>query len=90
MGLSTNVRMGKVETLEHNQDQSLSLTVYKKNKKASVHGSDLNKDSISDLVSKACSLVNYTQADHCGGLIEPKYLAKYFIDLDCYHLGSKH
>ena len=85
LGLSTNVRMGKIETLEHNQDQSLSLTIYKNKQKASVHGSDLSKDGINNLVSKVCSLVNFTQADPCGGLIESKYLAKDFPDLDCYH-----
>ena len=85
LGLNTTVRMGEIETLEHNQDQSISLTVYKNKQKASVSGSDLSKAGLNNLIEKACSLVNFTQSDPCGGLIDSKYLAKNIIDLDCYY-----
>jgi len=45
-GLSVNVRHGEVETLEHMQDRSVSITVYAGKCKAHASSADLEPGSI--------------------------------------------
>jgi PmbA protein len=84
-GLSVTVRQGQTETLEHNNDTGLALTVYFNHSKASASTSDLSVDAISDTVKAACGIAKYTQADEYSGLADAELMASEFPDLSLYH-----
>ena len=84
-GLSVTARLGDVETIEHNRDQGLAVTVYFGQKKGSASSSDLAPDSIKETVKAACSIAQYASEDEFSGLPEQALLATEFPDLDLYH-----
>lgn len=84
-GLSTTVRLGKVETIEHNQDKGLSITVYFGNKKGSASTTDFTQTAIKDTVTAACRVAKYTAEDDCAGLADKSLLATTFPDLDLFY-----
>lgn len=84
-GLSVTVRQGETETLEHNNDTGLALTVYMNKSKASASTSDLSETAIADTVKAACDIAKYTQADEYAGLADANLMAIDFPDLDLYH-----
>jgi PmbA protein len=84
-GISVNVRLGEVETLEHTRDRGVSVTVYFEQRKGSASTADLQPASIADTVEKACELARHTEADPCAGLADPERLARDQPDLDLWH-----
>lgn len=84
-GLSVTVRQGDIETLEHNNDTSLGLTVYFGDSKASASTSDLSENAIKDVVEAACGIAKHTQADEFSGLADKALMATEFQDLSTYH-----
>ncbi len=84
-GLSVNVRLGEVDTIEHHTSQGLGVTVYFGQKKASASSTDLSLKSIKETVSAACSIARYTSEDKYAGLPDADRLAVEFKDLDLYH-----
>lgn len=84
-GLSVNVRLGEVDTIEHHTSQGLGLTVYFGQKKGSASSTDLSISSIKEAVSAACSIARYTSEDKYSGLPDADRLATEFKDLDLYH-----
>lgn len=84
-GLSVTVRMGEVETLEHNRDKGLGLTVYFGKHKGSASTTDFNPKAISETVKAACDIARYTQEDEFAGLAEAKDMATQIPELDLYH-----
>ncbi len=84
-GLSVNVRMGDVDTLEYHRGQSLSLTVYFDHRKGSASTSDLSPRAIREAVAAACRIARYTSEDECAGLADADLMAREFPDLDLYH-----
>lgn len=88
-GLSATVRMGEVETIEHNRDKGLGLTVFFRDsdglRKGSASTSDMRTDSIRETVKAACDIAKYTQADTCAGLAPAERMARDIPDLDLYH-----
>lgn len=84
-GLSVNVRLGEVETLEHTRDRSFGVTVYFGQRKGSAGTADLAADSIAKTIEQACAIARYTEADPCAGLADPARLATAFPDLDLWH-----
>ncbi len=84
-GLSVNVRLGEVETLEHNRDKGLGITVYFGHRKGSASTSDFGPKAIRETVRAACDIARYTEADSCAGLADPERLATDIPDLDLYH-----
>jgi PmbA protein len=84
-GLSAEVRMGDVETLEYHRDQSLSLTVYFGQRKGSASTADLCSSAIEDSVDAACRIAKYTSEDKFSGLADAELMAKNSPDLDLYH-----
>jgi len=81
-GFSATVRMGEVETLEHENDQDFVLTVYFGKRKATVSSSDLRAASVSDMVAAACAIAGEVSEDECAGLCNPDDLAAAVADLD--------
>ncbi|CAA6802530.1 MAG: TldE protein, part of TldE/TldD proteolytic complex [uncultured Thiotrichaceae bacterium] len=84
-GLSVDVRMGEVETLEYHRDQGLGITVYVGNKKGVASTGDLSKQAIQDTVEAACRIAKYTSEDKCAGLADAELMATEIPDLDLYH-----
>ena len=84
-GLSVTTRMGSVETIEHQQDNGLGISVYFGRHKASASTSNLDRDAIRRTVEAACDIARYTSEDPCAGLAEAELMATEFHDLDQYH-----
>ncbi len=83
-GLSVNVRMGELETVEHTRDRSLIITVYFEQRTGSASTSDYSPASVKDTVQAACRIAEYTEADPCNGLADPDRLAMDFPNLDLF------
>ena len=84
-GLSVNVRLGEVETIEYQRDRGLGVTVYFGNCKGSASSADLSEAAIVETVDKACSIASFTAADDCAGLADAELMADAVPDLDLYH-----
>jgi PmbA protein len=84
-GLSVNVRLGEVETVEHTRDRGFGLTVYFGKRKGSASTADLNPDSIQATLDQACAIARFTEEDPDSGLADPARMATSFPDLDLWH-----
>lgn len=84
-GLSVNVRLGEVETIEFNKDRGLGITVYFGQRKGSASTSDFSDAAITKTVTAACDIAKYTAEDPCSGLADAQLMAYDFPDLDLYH-----
>ncbi len=85
LGLSVNVRQAEIETLEHNKDTGLGVTVYLGKSKASASTSDLRPEAIHETVAMACSIAKHTQEDKFAGLADAELMATTFPDLKLYY-----
>ena len=84
-GLSVNVRLGEVDTLEHNRDKGLGITVYVGQRKGSASTSDFSPRAIRETVQAACDIARYTEADEFAGLADAELMATNIPDLELYH-----
>jgi PmbA protein len=84
-GLSVNVRLGEVDTVEYQRDRGLSVTVYFGKRKGSASTADLGSAAVRETVEKACAIARYTAEDPYAGLVEPEALARSIPDLDLDH-----
>ncbi len=88
-GLSVTVRMGEVDTIEHNRDKGLGVSVYFGDRPHVRRGhastSDFSPGAITRTVEAAVAIAQRTAADDCAGLPEPELLARDLPDLDLYH-----
>ena len=87
-GLSVATRMGSVETIEHQQDNGLGISVYIGQHKGSASTSNLDPEAIRKTVEAACNIARYTSEDPCAGLADVELMATEFRDLDLYHPWS--
>jgi len=67
-GYELTVRMGELETIEHQNGGGLSVTVYMGSKKGSSATSDFSETAIEDTVRAAVTIAKYTAKDPCNGL----------------------
>ena len=84
-GLSVNVRLREVDTVEYQRDRGLAVTVYFGKRKGSASTADLAAAAVRETVAKACAIARYTAEDPYAGLIEPEMLARELPDLDLDH-----
>jgi PmbA protein len=84
-GLSVAARMRSVETIEHQQDNGLGISVYFGQHKGSASTSNLDPEAIRKTVEAACNIAKYTSEDPCTGLADGDLMAQQFADLDLYH-----
>jgi PmbA protein len=84
-GLSVGVRLGEVETLEHQRDRSMGITVYFDKRKGSAGTADFSPDAVRETVAKACSIARFTAEDACAGLADADLMASSPPDLDLSH-----
>lgn len=88
MGFCVTARMGKVETVEHNRDNGLGITVYFGQCKGSASTTDTSEKGIRSTVQAACDIARYTAADKCSGPADKQDLATEFLDLEMNHPWS--
>lgn len=88
-GLSVTVRMGEVDTIEHNRDKGLGVSVYfgdrPQVRRGHASSSDFSPAAIARTVEAAAAIAQRTAEDDCAGLPEPELLARDLPDLDLYH-----
>ncbi len=84
-GFDVSVRLGEVETLQHQRDRGLALTVYFGQRKGSASTADFSPAAIADALEAACSIARHTAEDPCAGLADPARMARELPDLDLYH-----
>src|ERR1700678_4673420 len=84
-GLSVSVRLGEVETLEHQRDRSMGITVYFGHRKGSASTADFSLDAVRATVAKACSIARFTAEDTCSGLADAALMARVPSNLDLSH-----
>ena len=85
VGQSVTVRMGEVETIEHNRDKGMGITVYLGQQRGNASTTDLSRAAIERTVKAALAIAKYTAADDCAGLADFALMAKSCPDLDLYH-----
>src|SRR5687767_4625815 len=88
-GLTVTVRKGKPDTIEHNRDRAMGVSVYfgerPKVRRGHASTSDFSKASLEQTVDAALAIARHTAEDDCAGLPEPELLARDTPDLDLYH-----
>src|SRR5687768_18285481 len=88
-GLTVTVRKGRPETIEHNRDRSIGVTVYFGERPRARRGhastSDFSRPALEQTVDAAAAIARHTAEDDCAGLPEPELLARDTPDLDLYH-----
>ncbi|HQU14957.1 MAG: metalloprotease PmbA [Chromatiales bacterium 21-64-14] len=85
IGLSVNVRLGEVETVEYHRDRGLGVTVYFGARKGSASTADLRTDTVRDTVRAACDIARYTAEDPYAGLADAARMARVIPQLDLDH-----
>jgi len=84
-GLSVSVRQGQLETIEHNRDKGLGVTVYLGSRRGHASTSDFSADALARTVDKALSIARYTAEDDCAGLADVELLARDWTAPDLFH-----
>lgn len=84
-GLSVTVRMGEVETLEHQRDKGLGVTLYFGQRKGSASTSDFSPKAVQETVRAASNIARFTAEDNCAGLADAALMARAIPDLDLCH-----
>jgi PmbA protein len=88
-GLTVTVRKGRPDTVEHNRDRSIGVTVYfgdrPKVRRGHASTSDFSRAALEQTVDAAAAIARHTAEDDCAGLPEAELLAREQPDLDLYH-----
>jgi len=84
VGQSVTVRRGEVETIAHNRDKGIGVTVYIGQRRGHASTADFSPDAVRAAVAKALAIARYTAEDPAAGLADPDRLARDIPDLDLY------
>jgi PmbA protein len=88
-GLTVTVRKGKPDTLEHNRDRSVGVSVYfgerPKVRRGHASTSDLSRAALEQTVDAALAIARHTAEDDAAGLPDAALLAADPPDLDLFH-----
>jgi PmbA protein len=88
-GLTVTVRKGRPDTVEHNRDRSIGVTVYfgdrPKVRRGHASTSDFSRAALEQTVDAAAAIARHTAEDDCAGLPDAELLAREQPDLDLYH-----
>ncbi len=84
-GLSVTVRGGACETVEHERDKSLGVTIYLDGRKGSATTSDFSDQALTETIQAALRIAEVAEPDQYAGLAAPEYLATHLPDLDLDH-----
>ncbi len=81
-GFAATARLGEAETIEHQNDKGLSVTIYVGTKKGSASTSDFSQKALEETIDAAYAIANNSSEDEFAGLIDPEYLATEIPDLE--------
>jgi PmbA protein len=88
-GLSVTVRKGKPDTVEHNRDRSVGVSVYWGERPRARRGhastSDFSPAAVAQTVDAAVAIARHTAEDDAAGLPDPDMLARKTPQLDLFH-----
>lgn len=88
-GLTVTVRKGRPETIEHNRDRGIGVTLYFGERPRARRGhastSDFSRLAIEQTVDAAAAIARHTAEDDCAGLADAELLAREAPDLDLFH-----
>lgn len=87
-GQSVTVRRDDVETIEHNRDKGIGVTIYLGQKKGHASTSDFSPSALRETVEAALNIARFTATDPCAGLPDAALLAtrqEGSADLGLYH-----
>lgn len=84
-GLSVNVRMGEVETVEATRDRGVAITVYFGKRKGSASTADLREESLAATIEQACAIARHTEEDPASGLADADLMATALREFDSWH-----
>ena len=65
-GQTVTVRCGEVDTIEHNRDKSVGVTVFIGKQRGYASTSDFAPKAIADTVDAALSIARFTASDDCN------------------------
>jgi PmbA protein len=86
VGQNITVRLDEVETIEHNRDKGLGVTVFLGQQRGNASTTDMSRQAIERTVDAALAIAKYTAADEFAGLPDIEMLAKGpYPALDLYH-----
>lgn len=74
-GQNVTVRLGEIETIEHNRDKDIAVTVYFGARRGHASTSDFSGQALADTVRAACTIARHTAEDPFAGLADPALLA---------------
>ena len=84
-GFTVTARLGEAETIEHQNDKGLNITVFINKNKASASTTDFTDAAIKETVKAAYDIAKHSSEDEFAGLIDPKYIAQDIPDLELSH-----
>src|SRR5438067_5327629 len=88
-GLTVTVRKGKPDTIEHNRDRAVGVTIFLGDRPKVHRGhastSDVSPAALEQTVDAALAIARHTAEDDCAGLPDADLLAKNAKDLDLFH-----
>jgi PmbA protein len=81
---SVQVRLGELEQVDRSEGEEIGLRVFVGQRSASVASSDLSREALDELVSRAVAMAAEAPEDPFAGLAPPELLARHpFADIDC-------
>ena len=83
-GFSTNLRLGKIESLKEAASKGLGLRVLLGLRSASSFSSDFSDVALGRLVERTIAMAKVTSEDSASGLPEPSQLGSYAGELDLF------
>lgn len=84
-GFQVTARMRELESVEHNRDKSLNLTVYFDQRTGVASLSDFSAEAVSAAIKAACDIARYADRDPCAGLARPEEMVREWQDPDLFH-----
>ena len=84
-GFSISARLGDVETVEHHNQRSLGVTVYRGKAKGTATTNDIKQASVEKTVDAALNIARHTAEDECAGLADAELMAYDYPQLELDH-----
>ena len=88
-GLTVTVRKGQPDTIEHNRDRSVGVSIYlgerPKVRRGHASTSDFSRAALEQTVDAALAIARHTAEDECAGLPDAELLTREQPDLDLFH-----
>ncbi len=85
IGQTVKVRCGDVETIKHNHNKRIGITVYLNFRRGHASTSDFSLSAVRATVDAAISIARSTARDQCAALPDELMLAREIPDLDLFH-----